>query len=373
MRVSIIGPVMPFRSGIARHTSALVRELSRRSEVKMQVLSFARQFPAFLYPGESDRDCQANPPAIDGLDYCIDSMNPMNWRASLRRVLDYRPDIAVIPAWTFFLAPCLGTLARGLRRQGIPVTMIVHNAEDHEAASWKNKLMRFQLRQATRFITHNTAIADDLRQASASTPTIICPHPIYDDYPPAQGRLPREAALELLFFGLVRPYKGLDICLRALALADLPDVRLAVVGEFWKGSEETERLVRELGLGNKVELVPRYVSDEEAAEYFARCDAVVAPYRSATGSGVVALAQWYRRPVIVSNVPGLAAAVDEGVTGWHHPVGDAAALADVLRAKVSRQTAAAMRPAMDRVCAELSWERFADGVIGDVASLESTE
>lgn len=331
----------------------------------VSILSFARQFPKVLYPGESDQDAQMPPPADIEAKFCLDSINPLSWLASARWVLAQKPDLVVIPSWTFFLGPSLGFVARTLRRRNVPVVMVVHNVQDHEAIWWKRGLSVFQLRQASRFITHSNALAEELKALIPGTPVSIWPHPMYDDYPPAEGRLPREAALELLFFGLVRQYKGLDIGLRALAHADLPDVRLTVVGEFWEGQEETERLVRQLGLGDKVELVPRYVSDQEAAEYFARCDAVIAPYRSATGSGVVALAQWYRRPVIASDVPGLAAAVSEGVTGWLHPVGNTAALADILRAKVSRQAAEAMRPALDLACAELSWERFANAVISE--------
>jgi glycosyltransferase involved in cell wall biosynthesis len=135
------------------------------------------------------------------------------------------------------------------------------------------------------------------------------------------------------------------------------------VGEFWQGRAETEALIRDLELEDKVELVARYVSDQEAAEYFARCDAVIAPYRSATGSAVVALAQWYGRPVIASDVAGLSQAVIDGKTGWLFPVDDVAALAELLRTRVSRPSAEAMHPAVERVRSELSWQRFADALL----------
>ena len=140
------------------------------------------------------------------------------------------------------------------------------------------------------------------------TPIEVSAHPVYDDYPEPRGTLAREAGLELLFFGLIRPYKGLDLALEALAASGRDDVRLSVVGEFWEGRDQIDALIARLALEDRVTLVPRYVTDAEAAEYFSRSDALVAPYRSATGSGVVALAQWYARPVIASDVPGLAEA-----------------------------------------------------------------
>lgn len=363
MRVCIVGPITPMRSGIARHTTALARELASRSDIDLSVISFSRQYPKILYPGESETDSEASPPEGFHSAFCLDSLNPLNWRAVIRRIVGRRPELVIIPAWTFFLAPCLGFIARAIRRQGVSVIMVVHNAEDHEAGRWKTLLSQFQLRQASGFLTHNAAIAADLERLVPDIPATICPHPVYDDYPEPRGDLARRASLELLFFGLVRPYKGLDVALRALAAADLKDVRLSVVGEFWQGRAETEALVQELGLGGTVELVPRYVSDQEAAEYFARCDAVIAPYRSATGSGVVALAQWYARPVIASDVSGLSQAVVDSRTGWLFPAGNVAALATLLETQVSRESAEALRPALDDARKELSWSRFADAIL----------
>lgn len=363
MRVSVIGPVTPFRGGIARHTTALACELARRADTAVSIVSFARLYPDFLFPGDSQFDPDGQPPAGVESDFCLDSVNPISWMAGVRKVLYSNPDIAVIPAWTFFVAPCLGAIARALRRRGVPIVMIVHNAEDHEASRWKTALSRIQLRQASRFITHNTKIATDLQRLAPGIPTSIVPLPAFDDYPQPRGSLARQAALELLFFGLVRPYKGLDIALHALAAAELSDVRLSVVGEFWHGKGETEARIRDLGLQGQVELVPRYVSDQEAAEYFARCDAVVAPYRTATGSAVVSLAQWYGRPVIASDAAGLSQSVTAGETGWIFPVDDVSALAELLKTRVSRASAAAMGPALERVRSELSWKTFADAIL----------
>lgn len=359
MKVAIIGPVAPFRGGIARHTGALALALAGRPDDAVTVVSFSRQYPGFLYPGESDReDGAAPPPGID-CAYIIDSLNPLTWRRAVAEVAGSAPDLAVIPAWTFFLAPCLGYIARGLRRRGIPVVMIVHNAEDHEARGWKTGLSAFQVRQASAFVTHNAGIAGALARLAPGIPARICPHPVYDDFPAPEGTLPRRAGLELLFFGLVRPYKGLDIALKALERSGREDVHLTVAGEFWEGLDETRALIRTLNLGDRVELVPRYVSDQEAAEFFARADAVVAPYRSASGSGVVALAQWYDRPVVASDIPGLASAVSDGETGWLFPPEDIDALARLLAERVDRESAAAMHPAIEAVKDASSWERFA--------------
>jgi glycosyltransferase involved in cell wall biosynthesis len=176
--------------------------------------------------------------------------------------------------------------------------------------------------------------------------------------------MPREHALELLFFGFVRPYKGLDVLLEALAMLprDL-DVRLTVAGEFWHGAEEARAQISRLGIGNRVTIVDRYLPQEEVADYFARADAIVLPYRSATGSGVVAIAYHYEKPVIVTAVGGLPDVVEEGVTGFLVPPEDPRALADTIArlpdADLDRMAVAARRFKESR----LSWAGMARTVL----------
>ena len=363
-RVAIVGPVAPFRSGIARHTTALARALARRPDIKLKVFSFARLYPKRLYPGAEQMDPDTPVPAELDPIFKIDTLNPLTWRSNARALRDWAPDHVVIPAWSFVVAPPLGAIARAMRAAGIPVTMIVHNAEDHETAAWKTAVSRFQLRQASRFVTHNAGLRAALERLVPGTPTGISPHPVYDDFPPAKGTLPRRAPLELLFFGLIRPYKGLDIALRAIA-ASGADTYLTEAGEFWDGRAETEALIDDLGLRDRVEVEPRYVSDAEAAEVFHRADALIAPYRAVTGSGVVAMAQWYGLPVLASDLPGFAEVITHGETGWLTPAGDVAALAATLARDVTRDRAARMQPAIAAARYQLSWARFAEVVVGD--------
>ena len=362
--IILLAPVPPFRGGIARHSQALARELAGRKGVRVSVESFARLYPRLLYPGQGDRDDSLSAPVEYPVRFQLDSINPLRWRACARRVIAARPDLVVMPAWTFFVAPVLGWIARRLRKAGIPVVMMVHNAYDHDGGSGKKALSRWQLAGADLFLTHNAQLANDIADLTAARRIAIHPHPLFDDYPAPTGRLPREHALELLFFGLVRPYKGLDIAIEAVARSELADVRLTVAGEFWQGRAETDALIARLGLTNSVEIIDRYVSDAEAAEYFGRADAVLLPYRAATGSGVVALARHFRRPVVGSAVPGLAGEVIQRQDGWLFPPGDIDALASLLRHEVTRSRIAVMTPALEDAARRLSWASFADALLG---------
>ena len=363
MRVAFIGPMPPIRSGIARHSAAVACAVGRRSGHVVRVWGFRRQYPGFLYPGDAERTAGGHAPGELGLRETMDGVNPLSWRRTVAQILDWRPDLAVLPAWTFFLAPALGHVANRMRAAGVSVSMIVHNAFDHEESAWKSRLSLWQLSKADRFVTHNEDLASALRSRFPHTPCAVFPHPVFDDLPEPEGHLPREAELELLFFGLVRPYKGLDIALQAVSRLGSRDVRLTIAGEFWGELDQTKALIERLGIANRVDLRPGYATDSEAAELFARADALVLPYRSVTGSGVVPTACHYRRPVVASDLPGLATVIRDGETGWLAPRGEMPdALAEVI-ARLDRAVTTRAGEAAWQFGQTLSWDRFADHVL----------
>lgn len=301
----------------------------------------------------------------------------MSWFGARRDLTRFAPDAVIVPAWTFFVAPCLGWISWRLRRYGIPVVSVVHNVSDHEEAGWKMRLSLFQLRQAQVFVTHNSSLASALRARLAgvvANPRILVhPHPFFEQYPEPRIALPRRAGLELLFFGLVRPYKGLDVALRAIARCHRTDLRLSAVGEFWEGREETEALIHELGIADRVELVPRYVTDAEAAQYFARADVVVLPYRSVTASGVVPVAYRYGKPVVVSDLPGLIDVVRPGETGWVVSPDDPDALARLLDEEIRPEALSVMAPHIAAIRFRMSWSGFADLIVDWLSTRDPSE
>jgi glycosyltransferase involved in cell wall biosynthesis len=359
-KISVIGPVLPFRGGIAQHTTMLARALSEICD--LQVLSFSRQYPAWLFPGVSDRDPGFEGHVEPGVEYVIDSIDPLTWRAAVRRVLAHGADVAVIPWWTVYWAPCFGSIAKRLRRAGVRVVFLCHNVAEHESAGWKRWLTRRVLRHGTSFVVHTREDQANLAALLPGATALVRPIPVAEQFPEPHGTLPRRAALELLFYGFVRPYKGLDVLLDAMPFLSAEDLRLTVVGEFWKGLDETRALLRERGLEERVELVPRYVTEQETAEFFARADLVVLPYRSATGSAVVPLAYRYDRPVIATSVGGLPDVVEQGRTGVLVPPGDPEALAAAIRGFVTDR-GEPMRAAVHAKRATMTWESFAAAVL----------
>ena len=361
--IVIIAPLAPYRGGIARHSQAMAKALAQRCEGRVSGVSFSRLYPRLLYPGASDRDPDLSATRVLDVDYSIDSINPLSWRKVAKKLIRDRPTLVVIPAWTFFVAPALGFIARKLRKAGIRVVMIVHNAADHDANAWKARLLHWQIAATDAILTHGNELAAQLRAKSHLQPIAICQHPAYSDYPAARDVLPRECALELLCFGLVRHYKGVDIALRALAASGLSDVRLTIAGEVWEGGTQISQLIKQHNLHHRVEVIDRYVSDNEAARLFDRCDAVLAPYRTVTGSGVAALARHYRRPLIAPDLEGFRECIKDGQTGWLYPAGDEASLAQLIKTKVTRTSAAAMSSDLGTASNEDGWDDYARAVL----------
>lgn len=362
-RIVMIGPLPPFRGGIAQHTMMLARALATRTH--LLVLSYRRQYPRFLYPGTSDIDPELARLEAPWVRYVLDSLNPLSWRRTADMALAHRPDAILLPWWTVYWAPCVGHLTRRLVARGVPIVFICHNVVDHDASAWKHWLTRRALRRGDVFIVQSAAERDRLRSWRPGAEILVQPHPVYDQYPEPAHVPPRRAALELLFFGLVRPYKGLDVLLQAVASLHSTDVRLTIAGEIWRGMESVPALIDRLGIADRVELLDRYIPESEAAMLFARADAVILPYRRATGSGVLALAFRYRKPVIASRVAGLEELIVDGQNGFLVAPESPAALAAAIEA-LTAERAAAMAPAVARSTAMLTWESLADAILASV-------
>jgi glycosyltransferase involved in cell wall biosynthesis len=166
----------------------------------------------------------------------------------------------------------------------------------------------------------------------------------------------------LLFFGVVRPYKGLDVLLRALA-GGPPNLTLTVAGEFWGGTGETEKLMAELGIEDRVRLRPGYVPASEIPALFAAADALVLPYREATASQNALLAFSRGVPVITTTAGALADLVRDGVDGLTCAPGNVADLARVLREISAPGMAARLRAGVTAIDPEPCWEEYLQALL----------
>jgi glycosyltransferase involved in cell wall biosynthesis len=349
-RVALVGPVPPWRSGIADQDERLLRAL-RRLGTEPVVATFNRMYPPYLYPGKSDRDEGPVPAGLGEVHQILDGWNPFSFVAAARLLAARGADLVLVPWWTAWWAPhtllLFSTL--GAERPAAVRLLLCHNVEDHEAGPLRAAITRTVLRRADRLVVQNARAEAELRAELPGTPVALLPHPsepraILSDREEARARLgvPAEAPV-FLFAGILRPYKGWDLLLEAFrhVRTGVPSALLVLAGEPWGDAERLAAEAAEAARSGRrfsrerpgfagVRLELRYLSAEERALWFAASDAVVCPYRHATGSGVAADALAHGRPVIGSRVAGLVDVVEDGVSGLLVPPGNAEALAGAM-------------------------------------------
>ena len=373
MRAVLIGPVYPFRGGIAHYTTFLYQQLCQRHTVLL--LSFSRQYPRAFFPGRTDRDPSKQALRVEALRL-LDPLNPITWYQAFMEIRDWKADLLVIQWWIPFWAPPFATLA-GLSKRlaDTPVLYICHNVVPHEAGVLDRALTKLALRQGDFFLVHSKR---DHERLSTLVPRASINQSVLPTYEPLiQGSISPEEARQslgipkhvpvMLFFGFIRPYKGVDILLKALAIARRTlDVRLLLVGEFWEDKQPYLDLIRDLELSEAVLVVDRYVPNEELDLFFAASDVVVLPYKDTSQSAVVQLAFGAGKPVITTDVGGLAEIVEHGKTGHVVPPQDPDALADAMLEFFKQGKPSQLRDNVLQARERFSWMHIVD-VIESIA------
>jgi len=323
LRKSVVAAVYPLASGVAQFNGAMVRAMAETSPV--DVISWRRMYPPLLYRGQGIDTSSPGPPGPDA-SFTLDWLDPRTWRRAVHRVDEFQAEAVILPWLHPVLTPpyryLLGHMPKATTR-----VVICHNVVPHEPVPGFRALSRAALRHADLLVTHAPHQREELASLGlASTPVLEAFHPRFDAMELAPGPSEHERAAErgrhgnpdllLLTFGSIRPYKGVDLALDALARVDRTlRVRLVVAGRTWDGGDELRAQAERLGLNGRVEFREGFIPNEEAALLFGAADASPLPYRSASQSGVVQLSFAYGRPVIATRVGGLPAAVDDGVDG----------------------------------------------------------
>lgn len=318
--IVILGPAFPFRGGIADTNEAFARAAMKKG-LKVTIVTFTVQYPSFLFPGKTQFR-NSEPPSDLAIKRWIHSMNPLTWLAASRRILALEPDLVVLRFWQPLLGPCFGSIARLLKKK-VKVIGMTDNIIPHEKQIGSQQFTRYFINACHGFMTLSKAVKGDLENLT-SKPADYFPHPINDQLGEIETR---ENALQklnlsaenryMLFFGIVRKYKGLDLLLKAIPFltGKAAETKLIVAGEFYDDQTEYEAIIKNLNLEEKVILVPRFISDSEIASFFSAADVIVQTYRTATQSGITPMALHFEKPVIVTRVGGMEEFVEEGETG----------------------------------------------------------
>ncbi|MBD2720494.1 glycosyltransferase [Hymenobacter armeniacus] len=328
MRVVIIGPAYPLRGGLATYNERLARAFKQAGD-EARIVTFSLQYPDFLFPGQTQFSTEPGPSDLE-IEVSLNSVNPLSWWRVGRKLRSERPDVVIFRFWLPFMGPALGTVARLVRGNGhTRVVAITDNVIPHEKRPGDGPLTRYFLSACHGFVTMSRSVLDDLRGLGFGTkPALYRPHPLYDNFGPIKPKAEALAALHLadtvgyvLFFGFIRAYKGLDILLEAWAdarVAALP-IKLIIAGEFYEDAAPYEALIRQHGLEGRIVRATDFIPNEKVVDYFCAADLVLQPYKNATQSGVSQIAYHFERPMLVTDVGGLAELIPAGVVGYVVP------------------------------------------------------
>jgi D-inositol-3-phosphate glycosyltransferase len=325
-KVVIIGSAHPLRGGLATYNERLAKEFIDQGH-DVTIYTFSLQYPGFLFPGKSQYSTEPAPVGIP-IKIKINSINPLNWIKVGRELKKERPDLVIVKFWIPFMAPCFGTICRIIRKnKHTKIVSILDNLIPHERRPGDLLFIRYWVNSADGFIAMSRSVFSEINQYVAANPkpTLFCPHPLYDNFGKVIPKIEAKEHLGLdvkysyiLFFGFIREYKGLDILLKAFSderLRTYP-LKLIVAGEFYTDSKPYNDLIDKLNLKELVIMHNEFITDSQVSDYFCASDLVVQPYKSATQSGVSQIAYHFNRPMIITNVGGLAEFVPNGKVGY---------------------------------------------------------
>jgi glycosyltransferase involved in cell wall biosynthesis len=367
MKIVIVGTAYPLRGAIAQLNAILGWHLSKHHMV--EIVSFKRQYPKLLFPGKTQID-PSKPLFQLFTTPLIDSINPITWLTAARYIRSRRPDLLIFRYWLPFFAPCFGVISLLVRwGKRTKVLFICDNIVPHESRFGDAPLTRFAFRFVDYFIVQSQPVESDLRRFIPNAHYAFVSHPIYNVFGGALSKAEARSRLGLadertiLFFGYVRRYKGLHLLLAAMPeILRQMSLRLLIVGEFYDDEEAYRREMLELGLADHVMIYSHYIPNEEVTLYFSACDVVVLPYISATQSGIVQIAYHFDKPVIATDVGGLAEVVIDNKTGFIVPPSDRAKLSEAIVRFYKEEKEAAFVKNVEQEKSKYSWDHMVEAM-----------
>ena len=321
-KLVIIGPAWPLRGGLSAFDEKLATQFTEKG-IQTRIDTFSLQYPSILFPGKSQYTTDPKPNNVN-IEVCINSINPFNWIKIGLKLYREKPDLIIVRFWIPFLAPCLGTILKiAKKNKHTKVISIVDNMIPHEKRIGDRLLTNYFVKTVDGFIAMSEKVKNDIKTFSHK-PVSISPHPIFNHFGDPITKL--EARLQLglpkedkiiLFFGYIRKYKGLDLLIHAMANEAIKKlgIQLMIVGEFYEDASAYHDLVSSLGLQDQIKFYSNYIPDGEVKNYVCSADFIIQPYRNATQSGVTPLAYHFEKPMLVTNVGGLADTVPNLKTG----------------------------------------------------------
>lgn len=363
MRIAVLSCFYPYRGGIAQFNANILKELGKTNEVR--AFNFSRQYPSFLFPGRTQFVTEEDREAVSvESEALLDTVSPLSWVKTAKAINEWGADILILRYWMSWFAPSLGYVASKMRKE-CKVIAILDNVIPHEPHFFDKPLTKYFLRQVDGCVTLCREVSEDLLKLKSDAVHTVIPHPVYDhfgeklDRAEAEKRLGiRDCSRNILFFGLIREYKGLDILIDAFSRLD-DSCQLIIAGEPYGSFDRYQRQIDASPNAKRIYVFPNYISDSEVKTFFSAADVAVLPYRSATQSGINAIANHFELPMIVTDVGGLKETIGAEGTGMVCRECSAECVEDAIRRYFSDpQLKEKYIDGIRRLNERLSWNRF---------------
>jgi len=367
MKIQILSSAYPLRGGIAHFVGLLYYELKKNHDTK--VLTFKRQYPAIFFPGKTQLEGGDSSEKIP-TEIIVDSINPFNWIKVGKNIYKDAPDILIFKYWMPFFAPCFGMITKHAKKNNkTKVVVICDNVIPHENKPFDKTLTKYFFNRVDYFVVLSESVGRDLLSLYPKAKHKLLPHPIYSNFgetvlkSEAKSFLNIKTEKVILFFGFIRDYKGLDTLL--LAMSELKDenIKLLVAGEFYTYKEKYFNIIKEHKLEKNIILKTDFIPTNEVKYYFSASDVVILPYKSATQSGIVQIAVNFKKPVIATNVGGLAEVIVNEESGYIIEKENPKALAQAIDRFYTEEKEIPFANNIIKIADKYSWKNFADGII----------
>ena len=368
MKILVLSTAYPWRGGIAHYIALLAGHLQKNHRV--DIVTFSRQYPLFLFPGKTQKE-SGDPGIVLQTESLVDSINPVNWILTGWKLRKRNYDVVVFKYWLPFFGPCFGTICRLIKwRKKTKVIALCDNVLPHEHRPGDSIFTKYAFHIVDGYVVQSESVEQDLLSFVKNPSYKRVMHPIYENFGASISKIEARKALGfkendriILFFGYIRKYKGLELLLEAMkTIKKSMDIHLLVAGEFYDDELHYRDYVKINDLNNCVHFISEYIPNDRVPYIFSAADCVVLPYRSATQSGIVQIAYNFNKPVIVTDVGGLAETVSDGISGFVVRPGSPEALAGSIEAFYREKKEASFVEGVIKEKAKYSWDTLVKAI-----------
>ena len=322
MNIVVIGPYFPYRGGISDTNQELCENLQKLGH-SITVFTFNLQYPSIFFPGKTQLSNKSVSPKIKA-KRMINSLNPFNWISIAKKINNIGTDILISCYWTPYMAPCFSFINRLINNKTQKIGLI-HNAFPHEYNFLQKNLLKFYLNSINKHVTLSKNVTNQINKIYNVKNGITLFHPVPKKFgEPINKNIAKEKlnlckeSIYILFFGLIREYKGLDILIKSMSkiIKEKKEVKLLIIGESYQSIKKYKKIIDRKNLNHNILFKDKFINENEIKYWFCSSDLVIQPYKKASQSGINSLAFQFEIPTVTTNIKGLSEYIIDNQDGF---------------------------------------------------------